>query len=53
MDDEGLTMKKPRYITWYGYFGRTSNVKDAPAVLDSAMVGRILGALPPAGEKRK
>ena len=41
-------MKKPRYITLYGYFGRTSNVKDAPVTLDSATVTRILGAVPPA-----
>lgn len=46
-------MGKPRYITYYGYFGRTSNVKAAPAALDSANVARILGAIPPRREERK
>lgn len=46
-------MGKPRYITLYGYFGRTSNVKAAPAVLDGATVARILGAIPPRKEERK
>ena len=46
-------MAKPRYITLYGYFGRTSNVKAAPAVLDAATVGCILGAIPSRKEERK
>ena len=46
-------MAKPRYITFYGYFGPTSNVKSAPATLDSAMVSRILGAIPQREDKRK
>jgi hypothetical protein len=39
-------MAKPRYITFYGYFGPTSNVKDAPRALTGDAVRRILGALP-------
>lgn len=46
MDDEGLTVKKPRYITYYGYFGPTSNVKDAPAPLTGAAVASVLASLP-------
>ena len=46
-------MGKPRYITYYGYFGPTSNVKAAPTALDSAAVARILGAIPPQREDRK
>lgn len=46
-------MGKPRYITLYGYFGRTSNVKAAPASLDAVTVGRILSAIPPRKEERK
>lgn len=42
-------MRKPRYITLYGYFGPTSNVRPAPAALDASTVARILGALPPKG----
>ncbi|MFY9350333.1 MAG: hypothetical protein WBL20_03055 [Sphingobium sp.] len=44
-------MRKPRYITFYGYFGPTSNVKDAPVVLDSAAVARMLGSVPPRPDK--
>lgn len=40
-------MAKPRYITFYGYFGPTSNVKDASVALDSDAVARILRAIPP------
>lgn len=39
-------MRKPRYITFYGYFGPTSNVKDAPVTLNSDAIGRILSAVP-------
>lgn len=44
-------MRKPRYITLYGYFGPTSNVKDAPVALTSDAVARILGAMPSRPEK--
>lgn len=44
-------MKRPRYITYYGYFGPTSNVKAAPASLDASAVARILGSLPPRPDK--
>lgn len=44
-------MRKPRYITLYGYFGPTSNVKDAPAALTSDAVARVLGAMPPRAPK--
>lgn len=44
-------MAKPRYITFYGYFGRTSNVKDAPVALNSEAVARLLGAVPPHAPK--
>lgn len=33
--------------TSYAYFGRTKNVKDAPAALSPALVGNILSALAP------
>lgn len=46
-------MRKIRYITFYGYFGPTSNVKSAPAAFDSNAVSRILGAIPPRREDRK
>lgn len=35
-----------RYITYYGYFGPTSNVKSAPTALSSDVVARLLGAMP-------
>tara|TARA_R110000782_G_scaffold183182_1_gene273429 strand:- start:646 stop:795 length:150 start_codon:yes stop_codon:yes gene_type:complete len=44
-----------RYITYYGYFGPTSNVKDAPAALTGDVVARLLGAIPaaaPTGERK-
>ncbi|WIA55485.1 hypothetical protein N6H05_21020 [Sphingobium sp. WTD-1] len=40
-------MRKPRYITLYGYFGPTSNVKPAPDALSADAVARVLGSLPP------
>lgn len=46
-------MAKVRYITFYGYFGPTSNVKAAPASLDDAAVRRILGAIPQRKDERK
>lgn len=39
-------MKKPRYITYYGYFGPASNVKPAPAALTGDAVARVLAAMP-------
>ena len=39
-------MPKPRYITHYGDFGPTSNVRPAPAALSGNAVARILGAIP-------
>lgn len=38
-------------VTYYGYFGRTRNVKDAPAALSPALVGDILAMLPPRTER--
>ena len=39
-------MAKPRYITFYGYFGPTSNVKEAPIAIGSEAIGRLLKAVP-------
>lgn len=44
-------MPKPRYITLYGYFGPTSNVRPAPVALDGEAVARILGAIPARPDK--
>jgi hypothetical protein len=49
--DGAQLMAKPRYITLYGYFGPTSNVRQAPAALDASTVARVLGAMPPRGDK--
>ena len=40
-------MAKPRYITFYGYFGRTTNVRDASVPLSSDAIARVLGAPAP------
>ena len=44
-------MAKQRYITFYGYFGPTSNVKDAPATPTGAAVANVLASLPPGPAK--
>ncbi len=40
-----------RYITYYGYFGPTSNVKAAPAALTGDVVARLLGVAADAATK--
>lgn len=46
-------MAKPRYVTLYGYFGATSNVRQVTVPVSADVISRVLGSVDRAKEPRR